>query len=149
MRKSLKAAVIALILTGMATTAPALANDRKVEATWRWKQCRMQGLTETRWSAREERLTAICVTDRWTVPGGWPEFSKILSCESGWNRLAYNPNGPYVGLAQHALSAWSGRVRTYSPNHWTLNPSWRNSRTMLVVTARMMAQVGLSPWSCA
>jgi len=91
----------------------------------------------------------LCVLDRGPTPGGWETFRATLSCESGWNRLAYNSAGPYVGLGQHALSAWSARVRSYAPSLWDLNPGWRNSRTMLTITARMMHAEGLSPWACA
>ena len=115
----------------------------------REKQCRYQWVDPGTWTAREERRTTECVLGHWTVPGGPSSFRQIISCESGWNRFAYNAAGPYVGLGQHALSSWMGRVAAYSPPLWDLNPRWSNSRTMLTITARMMHSVGLSPWSCA
>jgi len=115
----------------------------------RERQCRYQWMDPGTWTAREERRTALCVLERWTVPGGWTQLRSTVDCESSWNRLAFNPSGPFVGLGQHALSAWPSRVASYSPPLWNLHPQWRNSRTMLTVTIRMMHSVGTSPWSCA
>lgn len=149
MKRLVMTALTAALVTGIAAARPpeASANDRPIEASWRWHQCRMQSLEHGTWTAREERLTTACVLARWSVPGG--TFDRIISCESGWNRLAYNPSGPYVGLGQHALSSWTSRVRSYAPRYWRLSPRWQNSRTMITITARMMHSVGLSPWSCA
>jgi hypothetical protein len=83
------------------------------------------------------------------VPGGLSKFRSVISCESGWWRLAYNAAGPYVGLAQHALASWFYRVKAYKPVWWTLRNGWRNSRSQIVVTARMVNAVGWGPWSCA
>ena len=119
----------------------------------RQKQCRYQWMDPGTWTAREERATSLCVLNRWSVPGGRSTFDSILSCESNWNRLAFNPAGPYVGLGQHALSAWPSRVRSYAPPLWKLPDRWQNSRTMITVTARMMHAIGAdgveSQWSCA
>lgn len=138
--------LVALIIIGGTPSANAGPTHQQ---EMREKQCRYQWVDKGIWTAREERRTAICITERWTVPGGFPTFSRIIGCESGWSRLAFNPYGPYVGLGQHALSAWQARVLSYSPPLWHLFPGWRNSRTMLTITARMMHSVGLSPWSCA
>lgn len=139
---------VAIVLSAALLLGGGVANANQ-RREWRWRQCRFQGLEHPKWTAREERLTARCVEDHFATPGGLAELDSIITCESGWNRFAYNPSGPYVGLAQHALSAWSARVRSYSPRHWNLHPAWANSRTMLVITARMMRAVGLSPWACA
>jgi len=118
-------------------------------ANWRTRECRFQGLDRGVWTQREEDRTTWCVLRRWPVPGGLTKFRSVISCESGWWRLAVNPGGPYVGLAQHALSSWYYRVRSYAPPWWHLRPWWGNSRTMIVVTARMVEAVGWRPWSCA
>lgn len=34
----------------------------------------------------------------------------VVRCESNFDAAAYNPSGPYVGLFQHALSAWDSRA---------------------------------------
>lgn len=148
------AAAIALLLSGGATAATeAFAQARQQEV--RERQCRYQWLDPGTWTAREERRTALCVLDRWSVPGGWPTFRRIIGCESGWYRKAINAgvstSTTYVGLGQHMLSAWYGRVTTYLPDAWKIGPwmRWRNSRAMLATTAHMMHSVGLSPWSCA
>ena len=133
------------MLAGLAS--PAYAETHQHEM--RVKQCRFQWVDPGTWTAKEERRTEACVLDRWSVPGGPSTFSRIIGCESGWNRLAYNPGGPYIGLGQHALSSWTSRVRTYSPPLWHLNPNWRNSRTMLTITARMVHSMGWGQWSCA
>jgi hypothetical protein len=135
---------IAMCMT-LTLATPAQANQQEM----REKQCRYQWVDPGTWTAREERRTAECVTRRWSIPGGYTTFSTVIGCESGWNRLAYNPAGPYVGLGQHALSSWISRLWVYRPPLWNLNPRWQNSRTMLTITVRMMHSVGLSPWSCA
>lgn len=116
---------------------------------WRFDECRFQSLDRGLWTPREERLTAKCATDKWGI--SLASVSSVVACESGWNRLAYNPNGPYVGLAQNALSAWGGRVSTYGPAAWDhpISARWQNSRSALVVMVRMVHAVGWSPWSCA
>lgn len=117
------------------------------QGAWRWKQCRFQSLDKPTWSAREERLEVRCAAQRFGVSA--TEMFSVGQCESGFNRFAYNPNGPYLGIFQHAASAWPGRVKTYEPPLWTLDPSWTNSRTQAVVTARMAHANGWGAWTCA
>ena len=131
-----------------ASLADAQAATMPAGNHWRWRQCTFQSLNDPIWTALEERLTGKCVVDRFGFPGGFAKLSQIISCESGWSRLAYNPAG-FVGLAQHAISAWAGRVRAYAPAWWKVSPRWTNSRTMLAVTVRYADAVGLGPWSCA
>jgi hypothetical protein len=119
------------------------------KATWRQEQCRFQGLDRGIWTQREEDRTTWCVLQRWPVPGGLTKFRSVIGCESGWWRLAYNALGPFVGLAQHALTSWFDRVRSYRPTWWELRPNWRNSRTQIVVTALMVRAQGWGPWACA
>jgi hypothetical protein len=113
------------------------------------RQCQFNWLDERTWTPREEDRTTRCVLQHWSVSGGLAEFRSVIECESGWSRLAWNPVGPYVGLAQHDLGSWPSRVRSYAPRWWDLKPSWSNSRTQIVVTARMVHLGGWSPWSCA
>jgi hypothetical protein len=137
--------LIALIIIGGGSSANAEPTHQQ---EMREKQCRFQWVDKGTWTAREERRTAHCVLERWPSVE-WERFRAVIACESGWSRLAYNPTGPYVGLGQHVLSSWYARVRSYSPPFWGLQENWRNSRSMLTVTARMMHDVGLGPWSCA
>ena len=151
MRKALVTAAIAATLVGLAIGPPSsLADTRSDKGNWRWKECRFQSLDKALWTPREEQLTAECATQKWSVPGGLSEFTAIGSCESGWNRFASN-GGRYLGLFQHAASAYVSRIREYSPSAWDrpLSTDWRNSRGQIVMSARMMAAVGTSPWSCA
>lgn len=108
--------------------------------------CTFQGLDAATWSPREEAKTTRCVLDRWSVPGGIPKFTDVISCESDWNRLARN--GDYRGLAQHAATYWPSRVRSYMPDAWKVGPwqRWTNSRSQIVVTARMAHGSGWSAW---
>jgi hypothetical protein len=131
------------------TRLPNLQLAGTENANWRQEQCRFQGLDRGIWTQREEDRTTWCVLNRWPVPGGLTKFRSVIGCESGWWRLAYNAGGPYVGLAQHALASWYDRVRSYAPTWWHLRPWWGNSRTMIVVTARMVEAQGWGPWSCA
>ena len=134
--------LIAMCMT-LTLSQPAQANQQEV----REKQCRYQWIDPGTWTAKEERLTTTCILERWPVNRS--TFDRVISCESGWNRLAYNPTGPYVGLGQHVLSSWTSRVRVYSPPLWHLSLNWQNSRTMLTVTVRMVHSMGWGPWSCA
>jgi hypothetical protein len=126
------------------------ADQARSHEWWRNKECRFQTLDKGTWTAREEWLTARCATSKWAVPGGLVEFDAIAQCESGWNRFASN-GGSYVGLFQHAASSYVGRVHAYEPASWEkgLSDRWTNSRGQIVMSARMMAAVGLSPWACA
>jgi hypothetical protein len=116
---------------------------------WRQDQCRFQGLDRGIWTQREEDRTARCVLRRWPVLGGLTKFRAVISCESGWWRLAYNAAGPYVGLAQHALTSWYYRVKSYKPTWWDLRPWWANSRSAITITARMVRAEGWDAWSCS
>jgi hypothetical protein len=114
------------------------------------RECRFQSLDKALWTQREEWLTARCATSKWAVPGGLAEFDSIAQCESGWNRFASN-GGSYLGLFQHAAGSYVSRVRAFEPPSWDkgLSERWTNSRGQIVMSARMMAAVGLSPWACA
>lgn len=127
------------------TAAPGDANRQLRERT-----CRFQWLDPGTWTAREERRTTDCVLARWPVEGGEPKFVAVGACESGWWRFANN-GGSYLGLFQHAASAWYWRVRSYMPDGWRVGPwtRWTNSRAQIVVTARMVHAGGWGPWSCA
>lgn len=116
----------------------------------RERTCRFQFLDKATWTAREERRTTECVLARWSVDGGEPKFIDVGDCESGWNRFASN-GGRYLGLFQHAATSWLGRVRSYLPQGWRVGPwtRWRNSRSQIVVTARMVHGSGWGAWSCA
>src|SRR3990170_6736929 len=115
----------------------------------RERQCRFQWVDPAKWTAKEERLTAGCVVQRWSVSGGIEKFTDVIQCESGWWRFAIGRYG-HLGLGQHDPDSWDGRVKIWEPNHWTLRPSWKNSRTQITVTARMAHVLGWWPWSgCA
>lgn len=117
---------------------------------WRWDECRFQSLNRPLWTAREERLTAECAVEKWSVPGGLSEFISIGQCESGWSRFANNA-GNYLGLFQHAASAYVSRIHSYNPPSWDrgLSTRWTNSRGQIVMSARMMHAEGTGAWACA
>jgi hypothetical protein len=146
MRRSLVALVVGAVLVMATGTAAAKQNvriDREMD-----RECRFQWVDKAAWSSREERLTSICAIGRWDVSGGYPKFYAVGACESGWGRFASN-GGRYLGLFQHAASSWFGRVNHFEPRGWDLAPSWTNSRSQIVVTARMVHVGGWGPWSCA
>lgn len=125
------------------------AAEATVEAgRWRYDECRFQSYREGVWTPLEERLTSECAIAKWSVSGGYARFYDVAACESGWNRFASN-SGRYLGLFQHAAPYWRGRVNSLTPDGWELAPSWTNSRTQIVVTARMVHGGGWGPWSCA
>lgn len=128
------------------------------QQTRRERQCRFQWVDRATWTDREERLTAECVVARWAVSGGLPKFLAVGTCESGRNRFAFNPNGPFLGWFQHwgkeireDFTVWDSRVRAWMPRWWRIGPwtRWTNTRSQMVVTARMVAAGGWGPWSCA
>jgi hypothetical protein len=137
-------ATVLAITIGTPTQAPRLT-DRQLN------QCRFQRLDPAIWTQREEDRTVACVLERFPTPGGVSFFRAVLSCESGFHRLAYNAAGPYVGLAQHHLASWYGRVRSYLPDWWRVGhwAKWSNSRSAIAVTALMVRAEGWGAWTCA
>jgi hypothetical protein len=141
---NLRYLLIALIIVGGGSPANALTERQE-------NQCRYQSVDPGVWTAKEELRTAHCVTTRWPVPGGFYTFSRIIGCESGWNRLANN-GGNYLGLAQHSATYWPDRVAHQMPDGWKVGPwqRWTNSRSQIVTTARMVHYSGSwSAWACA
>lgn len=133
---------LTVLLAAFLITPHAEASD------WRSRECRYQSLQHATWTPREERLTLRCAVAKWSVPGGVSKAQAVGDCESGWWRLAVSPSGSYRGLFQHAITYWHGRVHQYRPAGWQLAPSWANSRTQIVVTARMAHARGWRAWSC-
>ncbi len=159
-RALVTAAITVLLATGVTAATEALAEARLADSQAtasgpqmqeiRERQCRYQWLQPGTWTAREERRTALCVLNRWPVPGGWTTFDRVADCESHWWRFASN-GGRFVGLFQHMASAWPGRVADYMPDGWKVGPwqRWENSRSAIVTTARMVhASWSWSAWSC-
>jgi len=143
--------VLAVLLLGFAFVAAA-SNASAAPVNKEHKQeCSFNGMNDqVDWTNREEFRTGWCVVHKWSIPGGFAKLDSVFTCESGsssWNRWAYNPNG-HVGLGQHDEDSWPGRVRTYEPRRWELKPSWKNSRTQVVVTVLMVRHLGWGPWSC-
>jgi Transglycosylase-like domain len=119
---------------------------------WGLSECRYQKLDPGIWTAKEEARTSRCVLKKFgPIPGGYPELMTVGNCESGFNRLAVNQtsSSSYLGLFQHSANYWSGRVRAYEPELWTLNPRWQNSRSQITVTVRMVHSHGWGAWACA
>lgn len=147
MKRVLMALVAGAVLVG-ATAPMAIAGQRERIHREMRSDCQFDFITSRPWSPWEETLTARCLTAKWPVPGGYPQLSSVISCESGWYRFASN-GGSYLGLGQHAASAWPYRVRSYEPAGWDLKPAWWNPRSNLTVTVRMAHSGGWSPWTCA
>jgi hypothetical protein len=127
---------VALAVATICTT-PLVAGAAE-RITPRERQCRFQWMDPGIWTGREEFRTAVCVVEKWSVPGGLSVFRCVIGKESGWYRKAYNPAGPYLGLGQHVASAWDDRVINLEPYYWQLDPSWKNSRSQMAVSAQMM-----------
>lgn len=127
-----------------------LADAALQAGSWRQDECRFQSLRPGTWTALEEQLTAECAVRKWPVDGGYTRFYSVGDCESGWNRLASNA-GRYLGLFQHSARYWSDRVSAFNPDTWEapLRDRWTNSRSAVVVTARMVHREGWDAWSCA
>jgi hypothetical protein len=138
---------LAALLIGFTMNANAATRDQ----TRRERQCRFQWMDGGIWTQREEDRTVACVLAKYPTPGGTQFFRQVIDCESGFHRLAYNAAGPYVGLAQHHLASWFGRVRSYLPDWWRAGhwARWSNSRSQIVVTARMVRAEGWGAWTCA
>jgi hypothetical protein len=155
------AAAIATLLTAGAMGPPeGLASPRLADSQAaapgtqtqeiREKTCRYQWVDRGQWTAREERRTALCVLDHWSVEGGWTKFRQVGACESGWWRFASN-GGSYLGLFQHEAGSWISRVRWAMPSGWRVGAwaRWTNSRAQIVTTARMVHASGWGAWACA
>lgn len=139
---------VAMLLADL-DQAKTLVEGRHRDWGWREDECRYQSLQADVWTAREERLTANCAAHKAGIDLG--HFLAVGYCESNYNRLAYNPNGPYVGIYQHAASSYVSRIKTYEPVAWDkpLSTKWQNSRGQIVMSARMAKAVGWEPWTCA
>ena len=151
MKRAVMTALTAVLVTGIAAAGPpaASADDRQDQI--RERQCRYQWVDRGTWTDREEQRTLACVVQHFgPIDGGVDKARQVGSCESGWYRLANN-GGSYLGLFQHAASAWSSRVAWAMPAGWRVGPwsSWRNSRAQIVVTVRMVHASGWGAWSCA
>lgn len=100
------------------------------------------------WSHKDVRQSIRCAAGKWHVPGGPSKAVSIARCESGFNPHARL--GQFSGVFQQGSSWWRGRFRQYNPNHgYKLSRSIWNARSNIVVSIRMMHNVGLAPWSCA
>jgi hypothetical protein len=156
-------ALTAVLVTGIAAAGPpeGLASPRLIDSLAaapgtqtqeiRERTCRYQWVDKATWTDREEQRTLECVVNKFgPIDGGIDKARQVGSCESGWYRLANN-GGSYLGLFQHAASAWSARVAWAMPDGWRVGPwsSWRNSRAQIVVTVRMVHASGWGAWSCA
>lgn len=139
-------ALLALALVGRGYVEQAAAGGQ----SWRYDECRFQSLQRPLWTATEERLTLECAVAKWAVPGGVAKAQQVGDCESGWWRFANN-GGRYLGLFQHAASAYVPRIYAYEPAAWDrkLSTRWTNSRGQIVMSVRMVHDVGWGPWSCA
>jgi hypothetical protein len=150
MRRTIVYGLALVILAGFAGQAGQVGATTQQQESRRERQGRFQWVDPGTWTPREEQLTYEWALERWPVPGGTPKFVAVGQCESGWNRLANNA-GRYLGLFQHAATSWAGRVSTYMPRWLRVGPftRWRNSRTQIFVTARMVNGGGWGPWTCA
>lgn len=150
MKRTLLALVAGAVLLIGAGAPDAIADVKRSTRIEREMEgdCQFEWLNrDVRWSDYEERITTDCLFDKWPLRYGRGVFDCIIAHESGWDRNAYNAAGPYVGLGQHGLRYWPGRVSFYEPDAWDLKRNWRNSRTMLTITLRMMRSAGIfGPW---
>src|SRR5262245_56072871 len=148
MRAIIAALTTGLLLGVVAGPPNTYADERHHDSDWRQAECRYQSLERPIWTPREEYLTTVCASRKTGVSLG--TLISIAQCESGWNRFANN-GGNYLGLFQHAASSYVSRIRSFEPPTWEkgLSERWTNSRGQIVMSARMMAAVGTSPWSCA
>jgi hypothetical protein len=70
---------------------------------------------------------------------------RVAACESGFNRRAYNPAGPYVGVFQQDAGAWPGRARRYG--HPGASPF--SAYANVDVSLKMARSEGWGHWGCA
>lgn len=119
-------------------------------ANWRHEQCRYRNLEGgDDWSYHEVSLTIRCSVKHWSVYGGFDKALSVAQCESGLNESAWNPNGPYGGVYQQAVSAWPYRFTSLAPVWWRLRPWVLNARSNVVVSIKMAHYYGWSAWTCA
>jgi len=104
---------------------------------------RAEDQTVRQWSKELIR----CAERRWEVPGGAPKAICIADAESGLNPKVVSAGGDYLGLFQHAASAWPDRYRDWTRRVWELDDRALNGRTNAVVTIRMVSANGWGPWA--
>jgi hypothetical protein len=66
----------------------------------------------------------------------------VADCESNFDANAYNPAGPYVGLFQHALSAWDQRAVSAG----VAGSPWWDPAANVAVTAWLLEAGGWGHW---
>lgn len=161
MRRAIVTALTAALLTAGAGGPPGNAAEARLADSpasgrsqaneWRSRECRFARLDgHGGWVQREVIATIGCAVARWPVAGGVGFAIEVAACESGLRANASN-GGRYLGVYQHAASAWPWRVNHYTPKAWgkSLHPSAFNARSNVIVAIRMAHGGGWSPWSCA
>ncbi len=90
-------------------------------------------------SARRVRCAARTLGP---VPGGVETAVCIARRESGLDPRATSPTGMYLGLFQHAATAWQTRYDAWTEPLWYLPTSALSGRTNAIVTIRMVNAAG-------
>jgi hypothetical protein len=62
------------------------------------------------------------------------KMTNVMMCESGGDRRAYNPHGPYYGLFQYSMSTWKGTWNAHK------DKSIYDARAQIYATARAWYQ---------
>lgn len=151
MKRTLLAIVAVAVLILGAGAPGATAQTRRAARIEREMEtdCQFSWLADGVWTYSVMMRTVDCVLGKWPVTsGGKAKVVCVGDRESHWNRFVTN-HGRYLGLFQHAASAWAGRVRQYGPASWrdNLKTAWWNPRTQIVVTVRMERDLGWGPWA--
>ena len=104
---------------------------------------RVENETVRQWVKRVIR----CAERRWEVPGGAAKAICIAKVESGLNPKAVSAGGEYLGVFQHAASAWPDRYRDWTRRVWELDERALNGRTNTIVAIRMASANGWGAWA--
>lgn len=76
-----------------------------------------------------------------------PTVSRIIECESGWNRFARNPSGTDSGLLQITEPTWEDaryRLEVEVDPHYA---AWTQPPQQFAVARALIDERGFQPWS--
>jgi hypothetical protein len=148
--KRLTGLALFVLLIGTTTTMLTANADTNAKIADREKWCRFGSVDGQvgHWTHHEVRATIACACRRWGV-----DFATALGIaerESGLNANAVNTAGSSAsGVYQHIMAYWPGRIAAFNRNAPGMNagPSVFNARSNVLVSIRMMARSGFSPWA--
>ena len=132
---------VALLLTAMLLFIPVAS--AKASTAPRYSRVPAK-LCPIDWRKSEWQVRRLirCAAQHFGVSGGATKAIAIARRESHFHPRAYNSYSGALGIYQHLSRYWPGRAYAYGFKGW----SGFNARANIIVTMKMVRQVGWYPW---